>query len=111
MGLLELTDEGIQARDALVIDACAVRSIPVAVAIGGGYSPDHENIVERHVSVHRAARDALQVQLLFAYAGHAAPLRSERSCPLLLHQSVTNAQNPRQSPLWHRNMAHGGVSS
>eukprot|EP00873_Tetraselmis_striata_P022771 jgi/Tetstr1/443035/TSEL_031095.t1 len=60
LGLLALTDYGIQERDRLVIDACAARRIPVAAAIGGGYSPDHDSIVERHVSVHRAARDALQ---------------------------------------------------
>lgn len=63
LGLLSLTNEGIAQRDRLVMQECAVRKIPVAVAIGGGYSPDHGSIVERHLSVHVAARDALQVML------------------------------------------------
>ena len=33
--------------------------MPVAAAIGGGYSPDHGAIVNRHVLLHAAARRLL----------------------------------------------------
>jgi len=36
---LAMTAEGIVRRDAVVIDACVERGIPVAVTLGGGYSP------------------------------------------------------------------------
>jgi len=36
---LAMTAEGIVHRDAVVIDACVERGIPVAVTLGGGYSP------------------------------------------------------------------------
>ena len=35
---LTMTPEGIVKRDAMVIDACATRGIPVAMTLGGGYS-------------------------------------------------------------------------
>jgi histone deacetylase 11 len=36
---LALSPEGIVARDAYVIDACAKRGLPVVMVLGGGYSP------------------------------------------------------------------------
>jgi integrase len=36
---LAMTPEGIVRRDAMVIDACRQRGIPVAMTLGGGYSP------------------------------------------------------------------------
>jgi histone deacetylase 11 len=35
---LQLTEQGIVARDAMVIDACVKHKIPVAMVLGGGYS-------------------------------------------------------------------------
>lgn len=35
---LAMTPEGIVRRDAMVIDACAARGVPVAMTLGGGYS-------------------------------------------------------------------------
>ena len=35
---LEMTEEGIVARDAMVIDECVRRGIPVVMVLGGGYS-------------------------------------------------------------------------
>ncbi|KAI8469884.1 MAG: Arginase/deacetylase [Monoraphidium minutum] len=55
LGKLKLSDAGIAARDDYVMAACAAAGAPVAAAIGGGYSQDHARIVERHVSLHRAA--------------------------------------------------------
>lgn len=48
LGKMALTDAGILARDRFVFEACALAGAPVAAAIGGGYCPDHERIVERH---------------------------------------------------------------
>jgi len=55
LGLLTCTDAGLAARDAFVLQQCAERGIPLAAAIGGGYSADHAAIVERHVLLHAAA--------------------------------------------------------
>jgi acetoin utilization deacetylase AcuC-like enzyme len=68
LGLLKLTLEGIQERDRLVMAACAAAGVPVAAAIGGGYAPDHNKIVERHMGLHRAAREHAS-QLLQAVRG------------------------------------------
>ena len=57
LGLLALSDAGIQARDRAVMAWCARLNLPVAVAIGGGYSPHHGDIVRRHLCVHRAASE------------------------------------------------------
>jgi acetoin utilization deacetylase AcuC-like enzyme len=64
LGLLKLSDAGIAARDTAVFDACGARGVPIAAAIGGGYSPQHERIVERHVRMHMAAAAAFS-----AYGG------------------------------------------
>lgn len=61
LGKLSLTDEGILRRDKFVFSACADACVPVACAIGGGYQEDHTRIVERHVLLHRAAREVLPV--------------------------------------------------
>ena len=37
LGLLELTDAGLAARDAMVAEACASRHVPVVGVLGGGY--------------------------------------------------------------------------
>lgn len=37
---LAMTKEGIVERDAMVIDECVRREIPVAMTLGGGYAPD-----------------------------------------------------------------------
>lgn len=57
LGMLALTDAGIAARDRFVLTACADAGVPVAAAIGGGYSPDHAAIVGRHMHLHRAAAE------------------------------------------------------
>lgn len=58
LGKLALSNGGVLARDAFVLDACAGFGAPVACAIGGGYAEDHGAIVERHLLLHRAAREA-----------------------------------------------------
>jgi len=36
---LQMTPDGIVRRDAMVIDACVKRGVPVVMVMGGGYSP------------------------------------------------------------------------
>lgn len=57
LGKFKLTNTGILERDRFVMGACAAAGVPVAAAIGGGYSEDHAEIVERHVCLHRAAAE------------------------------------------------------
>lgn len=76
LGKMALTDAGILARDRFVFAACAEAGAPVACAIGGGYSPEHEKIVERHVLLHRAAAEHLPA--LAASASAAARVQRRR---------------------------------
>jgi len=55
LGGLELTKEGLLARDALVLGGARRLDIPVAVVLAGGYSPDIEDIVAVHLNTIRAA--------------------------------------------------------
>lgn len=55
LGLLALTDAGIQARDRFVIRCCIERSLPIACVIGGGYDKDVERLAARHALLHRSA--------------------------------------------------------
>lgn len=48
LGLLQLTDSGLQARDRLVASACAARRVPLVGVLGGGYSKDAHAIAHRH---------------------------------------------------------------
>lgn len=57
LGRLSLSDGGLLRRDALVLDACLGRGIPVATVIGGGYDA-LEALVDRHGLVFEAAAAA-----------------------------------------------------
>jgi acetoin utilization deacetylase AcuC-like enzyme len=54
LGKLKLTDEGIFQRDAMVVDACQTRGIPLAGVLGGGYQPDIKRLANLHLGLHRA---------------------------------------------------------
>ncbi len=59
LGKLALTIEGLRQRDAFVLAQCRARSLPVIVAMSGGYAPDIEAIVSIHVNtVKEAVRSA-----------------------------------------------------
>lgn len=59
LGKLCLTKDGLAARDELVFTACHSRGVPVAVAMGGGYAPDVDDIVDIHLqTIDIAARYA-----------------------------------------------------
>jgi acetoin utilization deacetylase AcuC-like enzyme len=68
LGRLSMTVEGIAERDRRVFAFARARGLPVAVAMGGGYCPDVERIVDIHVGTVRAAAD------------HADSLRTDAAC-------------------------------
>jgi acetoin utilization deacetylase AcuC-like enzyme len=55
LGLLALTDEGIAARDAMVISRVRALGLPLAGVLGGGYASDIDALARLHVSLHRTA--------------------------------------------------------
>ena len=57
LGSLALTDQGIEERDRYILTQCISRGIPLAVAIGGGYSKNHHDIVRRHLILHHVLKD------------------------------------------------------
>jgi acetoin utilization deacetylase AcuC-like enzyme len=48
LGKLSLSREGCRLRDRFVFEECKKAGIPVAVSLGGGYSPQLRDIVEAH---------------------------------------------------------------
>ncbi|MGH8433145.1 MAG: histone deacetylase family protein [Pseudomonas sp.] len=60
LGYLKLTDQGLAARDELVIRQCLGRDIPVVGLIGGGYDPDREALARRHGILHHSAQRVWQ---------------------------------------------------
>jgi acetoin utilization deacetylase AcuC-like enzyme len=57
LGKLSLTRQGCRTRDEMVLTLCAQKQIPVAVAMGGGYSERMADIVEAHCNTFRVAFD------------------------------------------------------
>lgn len=60
LGKLRLTIEGLRQRDALVLEACLGRGVPVAISMGGGYAPDIDAIVTIHANTIREASRSAQ---------------------------------------------------
>lgn len=48
LGRLALTDEGLEARDRLVLSEARRRGLPIASALGGGYGDDQRAVAARH---------------------------------------------------------------
>jgi acetoin utilization deacetylase AcuC-like enzyme len=55
LGGLELTLDGLRARDEIVLEAARRLNIPVAVVLAGGYAPEIEEIVAVHLNTVGAA--------------------------------------------------------
>ena len=55
LGHLSLSDEGLFARDLMVLTYFARKGWPVAGVIGGGYAHDIAELTNRHAQLHRAA--------------------------------------------------------
>ncbi len=62
LGRLAVTRAGLAARDALVLDACGDRDVPVAVVMSGGYARDVSDTVEIHVETVRIAAARARVR-------------------------------------------------
>lgn len=60
-GKLNISMEGCRCRDEFVFRSLKQRSIPCAVSMGGGYSPDVRTIVEAHCQTYRAAREIYEI--------------------------------------------------
>ena len=56
-GKLKLSIEDCKQRDEIVFTNCRKHDIPVAVAMGGGYSPDVRTIVEAHCNTFKLAKE------------------------------------------------------
>lgn len=57
LGKLRLTTSDCQQRDEFVFDLCRSAGLPVAVAMGGGYSPKIADIVEAHCNTFISASE------------------------------------------------------
>lgn len=60
LGLLQLSDAGIAARDRAVLEHCLGRDIPVVGVIGGGYDQDRALLARRHGILHHCAHAVWQ---------------------------------------------------
>ena len=55
LGKFQVTADGIEQRDRLVLSRLAAYGIPVAAVIGGGYQKDIEQLSLLHATIHRVA--------------------------------------------------------
>ena len=55
LGRMDLTLDGCKQRDQLVFELCHSNDVPVAVNMGGGYSPEIRRIIEAHANTFRTA--------------------------------------------------------
>lgn len=61
LGLLDLTDAGLAAREAMVARAVLRRGLPITGVLGGGYSRDLPALAGRHTLMHEALGAAIQI--------------------------------------------------
>jgi len=59
LGRLSLSERGLWARETLVFGTCVRRGIAVAGVLGGGYSPDLDQLARLHSIQHRVAAEVL----------------------------------------------------
>ncbi|NNU15722.1 histone deacetylase [Parvularcula sp. ZS-1/3] len=57
LGRLNISFEGLRARDEIVLEGCRKRGIPCSMAIGGGYSDPIEHTVNAYAGTYEVARD------------------------------------------------------
>ena len=60
-GKMKLTIRDCYWRDEIVFSHCRKHGIPIAVAMGGGYSTDIRHIVEAHCNTFKLAKDVLEL--------------------------------------------------
>ena len=56
LGRLAISDAGLAARDAYVLETCRAHGAAVCGVLGGGYDRDVDRIAHRHATLHRAAQ-------------------------------------------------------
>ena len=57
LGRMALTDQGLLARERMILTTCLRHRVPVVGVMGGGYDDDIERLVARHALLHVAARE------------------------------------------------------
>ena len=57
LGRLKLSIKGCRERDKIVLEACKINKIPLAISMGGGYSPKIATIIEAHANTFRLAQE------------------------------------------------------
>lgn len=57
LGRLKVTREGCKSRDRFVLETCKQNEIPLAISMGGGYSPKLSDIMEAHCNTFRLAQE------------------------------------------------------
>lgn len=57
LGRLSMTINGCKERDRFVLETCHKNNLPVAVNMGGGYSPRLADIIDAHVNTFRLAQE------------------------------------------------------
>jgi acetoin utilization deacetylase AcuC-like enzyme len=57
LGKLSVTREGCKQRDRIVLQVAHENKIPLAISMGGGYSPDFRDIIEAHANTFRLAQE------------------------------------------------------
>jgi hypothetical protein len=53
-------NDGLIRREALVLDTCVGRGVPVAAYVGGGYDKDMDALARRHCILHHVAREIFE---------------------------------------------------
>jgi acetoin utilization deacetylase AcuC-like enzyme len=57
LGYLNVTSEGIYARDRFMFELAKQKQLPIACVVGGGYRSQHHELVPIHMQLIRAAID------------------------------------------------------
>lgn len=57
LGRLGMSLQGCRERDRFVLESCKKHQIPMAVSMGGGYSPKISDIIEAHTNTFRLAQE------------------------------------------------------
>ena len=59
LGRLKISDEGIIARDEIVIENFFLKKIPICGVLGGGYNKDFKKLIELHSNLHKTCSKIL----------------------------------------------------
>ena len=57
LGKMKISREGCKTRDSMVLSLAHEHKVPLVAVMGGGYSPDINDIVEAHCNTYRLAKD------------------------------------------------------